>query len=701
MNSTRSTRSSVLGKRGHQQEGSVSTPPVITPCDQLQTPDPTPNPKRPRTSIGLVDGDSNKENVPPFVPELINIDAPSPRGARALRRTTTELTTPARLRTAIRRTASTSTLASSPGTPTTEISHLAIATPPPTPPTSLLPLHARARALLRSTCNNISTEIAGRDNERATIHNFLFSFLDSSAIETDDEPSTSLYISGSPGTGKTALVNAIMRSLPAEAKVVSINCMALSSIEALWDRLVEELEDGKKRKTAGRVKKIKGRDAVEKLFANYHSKCVVILDELDHIAPTSQSLTTIFSLPNATSSTLRLIGIANTHTLTSSSSSTSSISAASKVCTLHFAPYTPAQLLQILQSRLKSLTDSENDDDKKQAADVKKFLPSPTLMLLTKKVAALTGDVRSLFEVLRGAIDLAVVASVSSPPSPTPAPTSTVDDNSLDTPAPIVTPGHILAALKAYTPSSTSTSITKSTNITPLPTTNSEIVAKVSNLGLQARLVILCALLASKRLEVGLPISSAASILASPTKKIPISPMKRSSSLPNPSANVSGVGIDANQLHTYYSTVLNRSDGGVLEPVSRGEFGDLIGVLEGVGLVRLGGTADTLAGTGARRAFGRSASFGGGAGFGGAGKGKGKGDIKLAGGVRADEVLRGLGISAVATASSAVEGDARQEEVKAIWEREKARLGRDLKAIEREKGKALTRVDGFEGASED
>ena len=34
-------------------------------------------------------------------------------------------------------------------------------------------------------------------------------------------------------------------------------------------------------------------------------------------------------------------------------------------------------------------------------------------MLLTKKVAALTGDVRSLFEVLRGAIDLAVAPSTT------------------------------------------------------------------------------------------------------------------------------------------------------------------------------------------------------------------------------------------------------------------------------------------------
>lgn len=336
------------------------------------------------------------------------------------------------------------------------------------------------------------------------------------------------------------------------------------------------------------------------------------------------------------------------------------------------------------------------------AADVKKFLPAPTLMLLTKKVAALTGDVRSLFEVLRGAIDLAVIASASSLPSPTP----TDGNNPLDTPAPTVTPAHILAALKAYTPSSTSTSTTKSTLPTaaaPSPATNSEIVVKVSNLGLQARLVILCALLASKRLEAGLTISSTTSISASPTKKSPVSPMKRSSSLPNPSANVNGVGIDANQLYTYYSTILNRSDGGVLEPVSRSEFGDLVGVLEGAGLICLGGTADVSIGTGAKRAFGRTASFGGGTGFGGAGKGKGKGDVRLTKGVRADEVLRGLGISVsgAAPTAAAAESNIRQEEVRGIWEKEKARLGRDLKTIEREKGKALVVANGFDGASED
>jgi cell division control protein 6 len=41
-----------------------------------------------------------------------------------------------------------------------------------------------------------------------------------------------LYISGSPGIGKTALVYSILRTLDVTVRVVSINCMALDSVNA-------------------------------------------------------------------------------------------------------------------------------------------------------------------------------------------------------------------------------------------------------------------------------------------------------------------------------------------------------------------------------------------------------------------------------------------------------------------------------------
>jgi hypothetical protein len=114
------TRSSVLGKRRHQDSPNSL-------CKQLQTPDNTPNPKRVRTATVVVDGDGTS------LPQ---------------RRTTSNLM------------------------------ELTLSTPPPSPPASLLPIQVRVRALLRSTCNNISSSIAGRDVECTSLLQFLTSFID-------------------------------------------------------------------------------------------------------------------------------------------------------------------------------------------------------------------------------------------------------------------------------------------------------------------------------------------------------------------------------------------------------------------------------------------------------------------------------------------------------------------------------------------
>lgn len=160
---------------------------------------------------------------------------------------------------------------------------------------------------------------------------------------------------------------------------------------------------------------------------------LLFLDELDHIGSSTQALAELFSLIDSHSSFIRLIGIANTHTLTSSSSNTLSALTTEHVKTLHFQPYTSAQLLSILNTRLEPLFKSEVIA---KSEDPKKFLPSPMLNLLSKKIASQTGDVRALFEVLRGAIDIAINAGSSA----------------LDAPTPPVTPAHVLDALKAYAP---------------------------------------------------------------------------------------------------------------------------------------------------------------------------------------------------------------------------------------------------------
>ncbi|OAX44149.1 P-loop containing nucleoside triphosphate hydrolase protein [Rhizopogon vinicolor AM-OR11-026] len=639
---TRSSQGSVLGKRAHHVDpkavASPSTTDIATLSQQMATPEQSPKSKRARISLSAVDSDSNKENVPPFRADTWNDSTVgTPRSLRSVTRTSTEIISPSRTRSARRR-SSTSTVSNIPSTPATSLPALVISTPPPTPPVSLLPVYTRARGLLRSTSTSLSP-IACREDERQLILEFITS-------SWSNNEYTSLYISGTPGTGKTALVNSVLRSLEqsegtSDLRVISINCMALGGIDALWDRLYEELCRTRAPKCGVRPCKAKGKQAVEKALSTLNDKCVLVLDELDHIASSNQTLSSIFSLSQHYPSTLRVIGIANTHTLTSSLAQVSSREASSAL-TLHFGSYSSQQLLQVLHARLSPLYDTSECPE--AAEQAKRFLPIPTLTLLTKKIASQTGDVRALFEVLRGAIDLAVTGSKVLDP----------DANPLATPLLSVKPDHILAALKAYLPTVGGGGHSSSSMLSP---SSSETVSKVRNLGLQTRLALLCTLLASKRMAA---LSVSRSANSTPTK----SPLKRTSS----AVSQRTAGLDVAQLHAYYSSVLTRGDNDIFTPVSRSEFSDLVGMLETVGLVSSSSACIATSPSKTGRRAGRTASFG-------IVKAAAAGqDIKLAETVRTDEVLRGLGVS-----DGSPECDVREEEVKAIWARECGRIARESK----------------------
>jgi cell division control protein 6 len=82
-------------------------------------------------------------------------------------------------------------------------------------------------------------------------------------------------------------------------------------------------------------------------------------------------------------------------------------------------------------------------------------------------------------------------------------------------------------------------------------------------------------------------------------------------------------------------------------------------------------------GGGGKRTFGRSASFGG-----AGARGCVSGVVKIAEGVRVDEVLRGLGVGDRDQETKNV----REEEMCVIWEKERARIGRDGKVLEGKMG---------------
>lgn len=296
---------------------------------------------------------------------------------------------------------------------------------------------------------------------------------------------------------------------------------------------------------------------------------------------------------------------------------------------------------------------------------VEKLLPKTSITLLSKKIAAQAGDVRSLFEVLRGAIDSASKASTNI---------------ALDGPVPIVTPSHIISALKSYAPASTTTSSTsRNTNAA----SSSEVVAKVAGLGLQARLSLLAMALAFKRQEQSLTISSIpskTSVKMTPGK----SALKRTNTVPSMST------LDTTQLHVYYTKLLSKSND-IFSAVSRTEFVDIINMLETLGIIRKGLNGPSTPSKTGRRTFGRSTSFSCGT------KASASPAVAFAEGVRVDEILRGLGVSEQAIVEGK-EMDAQQEELRAIWNKELRDILKDIDALTRSKTVVL---DGFADMTED
>lgn len=295
MQTRASSRSTVLGKRhaGSSSQCDVANEEDGNSLYTPLTPESSPNPKRIKTSQSEVDDGSNKENIPPLKGQVISA---SPSRTRSLRRSNTEaslsLTRSSKFFNRVlgkivasdpdvrfpapRRHASMSNLSGNPRTPATALSHMTLITPPSTP-SSLQSVSAKARALLRPTSNNAAA-IAGREKERDSIRNFLLPFLQGS--ESADCRHPVLYISGSPGTGKTALVNEVLRTLTSElagasAAIVPINCMALASVDALFGTLVErlQLQNGKSKtnRTAG-VNKDTSRQTLERLLRERNSK---------------------------------------------------------------------------------------------------------------------------------------------------------------------------------------------------------------------------------------------------------------------------------------------------------------------------------------------------------------------------------------------------------------------------------------------
>ena len=204
------------------------------------------------------------------------------------------------------------------------------------------------------------------------------------------------YISGVPGTGKTATVMEVIRYLQdnkedyPDFNFYAMNGMRLTSPEQAYVEMWQQLT-GKKATAEHAMKLLNTR------FTTASPKripTVFLVDELDMLCNRKQSvLYNIFDWPSRPESKLIVIAIANTMDLPERVM-INRVSSRLGLTRQVFQPYSHSQLQTIVSSRLAGLTIFQQD----------------AIQLVARKVASLSGDARRALDICRRATELAEVA---------------------------------------------------------------------------------------------------------------------------------------------------------------------------------------------------------------------------------------------------------------------------------------------------
>lgn len=206
-----------------------------------------------------------------------------------------------------------------------------------------------------------------------------------------------IYISGTPGTGKTATVREVIASLHGAVQAeelddfifVEINGMKVTepaqSYSLLWEALNDE-----------RVSPAQALSLLEQEFSRPSPRrvpCVVLMDELDQLVTKTQSVMyNFFNWPGLRHSRLIVLAVANTMDLPERTLS-NKISSRLGLTRILFPGYTHEQLMAIIRSRLESVPGEVMDKDAVQFA--------------ARKVAAVSGDARRCLDICRRAVEMA------------------------------------------------------------------------------------------------------------------------------------------------------------------------------------------------------------------------------------------------------------------------------------------------------
>ncbi|XP_076374989.1 cell division cycle 6 isoform X2 [Megalopta genalis] len=241
--------------------------------------------------------------------------------------------------------------------------------------------YRNARKALHSSVPEI---LPGRESQLTQLQDFMVEHLKT-------EKSASLYISGPPGTGKTACLSKLMMrpDFKTKFKVVYVNCTTMKSAATIYGKIVQEL--GLSAPKSGKNCKI----LIEKYLVSKHKMLLLILDELDQLESKNQSvLYSIFEWPLVQNSKLLLVGIANALDLTDRILPRLQARCELKPKLMHFPPYTKQQICNIITERLNE-------------AKVSDLFTDTAVQMLAGKVAAVSGDIRKALDISRRVIEIA------------------------------------------------------------------------------------------------------------------------------------------------------------------------------------------------------------------------------------------------------------------------------------------------------
>ncbi|CAH2302239.1 cell division control 6 homolog [Pelobates cultripes] len=225
--------------------------------------------------------------------------------------------------------------------------------------------------------------LLAREKETTIIQNFLKKHV------SCGKPG-SLYISGAPGTGKTACLNKLLQENQdlKHCKTVYINCMSLHSSQAVFPAIAEEISGEAKNSTGKEIRNL------EKLVTSKGPIIVLVLDEMDQLDSKGQDvLYTVFEWPWLPNSRMVLIGIANALDLTDRILPRLQAHPHCRPQLLNFSPYTKDQIATILQDRLAQVSGDQ-------------VLDNAAIQFCARKVSAVSGDARKALDICRRAVEI-------------------------------------------------------------------------------------------------------------------------------------------------------------------------------------------------------------------------------------------------------------------------------------------------------